>query len=391
MSDRFTGAKLAVFVAVCVTFTVYLAFTIGNIRISKLSIFHRNYTLTANFNDVTGLDTGDSVKVAGVIVGKVTSIRVVNGPDTGTGRAQVSFSVDKSVRLPSNTEASIRWRNLLGQRYLYLNPPDAADAAPTVLANGDHIADTVSVVDIGELFNELGPIVTVLNPDEINQFIDAVSGALAGNEANLDQVLDNLATVTAAVASHDDAIGRLVQNVNTVAATVSSRDQEITTVLDNLVAISTTFSDNTQIVDDAVTNLSTVSTNLNRLLTDNQSQISQILANVNTVLNVVVGRLPSINAILSTFPNAARSLLALGNVGQFLALTAPCLSVQILPDVDATVPCNTPINNPQTPATKSTTTATPTQTQSLTRPQPADGIDSFLSTLAGSGQNRNGS
>ncbi len=346
--SRFTGAKLLVFVAVCVAFTVYLAFTIGNIRFTHLGFFHRDYTLSANFDDVTGLNVGDSVKVAGVIVGKVSSLSVVDGPNNGTGRALVRFSVHKTLRLPQNTEASIRWRNLLGQRYLYLNPPDAAHADPTVLRSGDHIANTISVVDIGELFNRLGPIVNVLDPGQVNQFIDAVSGALSGNEQNLSQALDNLANVTASLASHDDAIGRLVSNVNTVAATVSNRDQEIKTVLDNLVAISSTFSANTKIVDDAVTNLGTVSTNLDRLLSNNRTQIDQILANLSTVLNVVVGRLPTINAILAGFPNASRSLLALGNVGQFLALIAPCVSVQLLPNVDASIPCNTPLNNPLT-------------------------------------------
>jgi phospholipid/cholesterol/gamma-HCH transport system substrate-binding protein len=344
--SRFTGVKLLVFIVVCLVLTGYLAFTIGNIRPSHLSFFHRDYILTANFDDVTGLNLGDSVKVAGVIVGKVTSISVVNGTNNGRGRARVSISVHKSVRLPSNTEASIRWRNLLGQRYLYLNPPDAAHAQPTVLRSGDHITNTVSVVDIGELFNRLGPIITVLDPGQINQFVDAVSGALSGNEQNLSQALDNLAAVTASLASHDDEIGRLVGNVNTVAATVSDRDAQIKTVLDNLIAISSTFSANTKIVDDAVTNLGTVSTNLDRLLSNNRTEIDQILANLNTVLGVVVGKLPTINAVLAGFPNASRALLALGEVGQFLALTAPCISVQLLPNVDAAIPCNTPLNNP---------------------------------------------
>ncbi|MDQ1401411.1 MAG: phospholipid/cholesterol/gamma-HCH transport system substrate-binding protein [Acidimicrobiaceae bacterium] len=343
---RFAGTKLLAFVAVCLALTVYLAFTIGNIRPSHLWFLHRDYSLSANFDDVTGLNTGDSVKVAGVIVGKVSSVKVVDGPNNGTGRAQVRFSVHKTIRLPKNTEASIRWRNLLGQRYLYLTPPDAAHAAPTVLRSGDRITNTISVVDIGELFNRLGPIINVLDPGQINQFVDAVSGALSGNEQNLTQALDNLANVTASLATHDDAIGRLVGNVNTVAATVSNRDQEIKTVLDNLVAISSTFSGNTKIVDDAITNLGTVSTNLDRLLSANRAQIDRILTNLNTVLNVVVGRLPTINAVLSGFPNASRSLLALGNVGQFLALTAPCLSVQLLPGADAAIPCNTPLNNP---------------------------------------------
>jgi phospholipid/cholesterol/gamma-HCH transport system substrate-binding protein len=395
--NRFTGAKLAIFVGVCLTFTVYLAFTIGNVRPSHLWFLHKDYSLTANFDDVTGLNNGDAVKVAGVIVGKVDSIKVVDGPDTGKGRARVRFSVYKSVRLPTNTSASIRWRNLLGQRYVYLNPPAPGDAAPTVLRNGDHLADTTSVVDIGELFNELGPIITALNPDEVNQFIDAVSGALLGNEQNLDQTLDNLATVTAGVAGHDAEIGRLVGNVNTVAATVSSRDQEITRVLDNLVAISQTFSSNTQIVDDAVTNLSEVSTNLNRLLNDNQTQIGAILTNLEAVLNVVVDRLPTINSILSEFPTAAQSLLALGNVGQFLSLTAPCLSVEVAPGVDASIPCNTALNNPGPGGGTTTTTATPgvaTKKGAAATAGPAaagaNGVDNFLNTLATAGSGSSG-
>lgn len=379
---RFSGVKLLAFVAVCLTFTVYLAFTIGNIRPSHLWFLHRDYTLTANFDDVTGLNTGDSVKVAGVIVGKVNSIGVVDGPDTGHDRARVRFSVHKSVRLPTNTSASIRWRNLLGQRYLYLSPPAPGDAAPTVLGNDGHIVATTSVVDIGQLFNELGPIITALNPDEVTQFVDAVSGALSGNEQNLSQTLDNLAKVTAGVAGHDAAIGRLVDNVNTVAATVSSRDQQITTVLDNLVAIAQTFSSNTEIVDDAVTNLSEVSTNLNRLLDDNQTQIGQILTNLQAVLNVVVDRLPTIKAVLSEFPTAAQSLLALGNVGQFLSLTAPCLSVQVAPNVDAAIACNTALNNPGDTSTK----AAAGQTSQVPGSAPgAGGVDDLLGTLAHAG------
>jgi len=396
---RFTGAKFLVFVAVCLTFTVYLAFTIGNIRPSHLWFLHRDYSLTANFDDVTGLNSGDSVKVAGVIVGKVSSIKVVDGPNNGSGRAQVRFAVHKSVRLPKNTEASIRWRNLLGQRYLYLVPPDAAHAAPTVLAAGDRVTNTISVVDIGELFNRLGPIINVLDPGQVNQFIDAVSGALSGNEQNLSEALDNLANVTANLATHDDAIGRLVGNVNTVAATVSSRDQEIKTVLDNLVAISSTFSANTKIVDDAVTNLGTVSLNLDRLLSNNRAQIDRILANVNTVLDVVVGRLPSINAILSTFPNASRSLLALGNVGQFLALTAPCISVRVLPGVDAAIPCKTPLNNPLAQAAPAPAPTAPAAASAANAPPPAapagaaasasavpSGVNDFLTALANAAQ-----
>jgi phospholipid/cholesterol/gamma-HCH transport system substrate-binding protein len=352
---RATIVKFGAFIAVCAVFTLYLAFTIGNIRPSHLWFFHQDYVLKAYFDDVTGLNSGDNVKVAGVVVGKVKSIKVVDGPNghrsDGTGRALVVFQVHRSVRVPANSVASIRWRNLIGQRYLYLNPPAADQAAPVVLRDGDTVTRTVAVVDIGELFNRLGPIVVALDPSKVNQFLDTMTGALSGNEGNLRSALDNLAAVTASIAAHDTAIGRLVGNLDTVAATVNDRDQEIRTVLDNLVAISQTFSANTLVVDDAVTQLGTVSTNVDRLLADNRSQIDRILANLNAVLGVVEAKLPQLDSALTGLPTAAQAIFSVGDLGQWLNQIIPCGAISGVPGVgDLVLPCNTPATSPGPPA-----------------------------------------
>src|SRR5207237_5038992 len=102
-------AKLVAFFALCTVLTGYLAFTIGNIH-----LFQHTYTLTATFDDATGLLRDDNVKVAGVVVGKVTSVQI------DQGRAKVGFSVKDSVKVPIDSQAAIRWRNLIGQRYIYL-------------------------------------------------------------------------------------------------------------------------------------------------------------------------------------------------------------------------------------------------------------------------------
>jgi phospholipid/cholesterol/gamma-HCH transport system substrate-binding protein len=343
---RATVIKFGIFITVCAIFTVYLAFTIGNIRPSHLWFFHKDYSLKAYFDDVSGLNNGDNVKVAGVVVGKVKSIHVVDGPlghgGDGNGRALVTFQVHKSVRVPANSVASIRWRNLIGQRYIYLNPPPADQALPVVLRPGDTVAKTIAVVDIGELFNRLGPIIRALDPAKVNDFLDAFTGALSGNEDNLRSALDNLATLTASLASHDNAIGRLIGNVNTVAATVNNRDQEIRTILDNLVALSTTFSDNTQVVDDAVTQLGTVNTNLDRLLANNRGQIDNILNNLRILLGVVQAKIPVLNTTLAGLPTAARAIFSVGDLGQWLNQIIPCGAVNTgLPGIlgDAQLPC----------------------------------------------------
>src|SRR3546814_16283895 len=114
--------KFGAFVALCLVFTGYLAFTIGNLDVRDP--FARNtYDVTARFDDVTGLLVNDNVKVAGVVVGKVTSV------STDDGQAVVSMQIDDDhADLPKDSAAAIRWRNLLGQRYVYLYPGDSAEA-----------------------------------------------------------------------------------------------------------------------------------------------------------------------------------------------------------------------------------------------------------------------
>src|SRR6476660_7977354 len=98
-----TVVKLLLFFAVCTVLTAYLAFTIGNIR-----LFQHTYTLTATFDSADGLLRDDNVKVAGVVVGKVTDVEI------DQGKAKVSVSVKDSVKVPTDSTVAIRWRNLIG-------------------------------------------------------------------------------------------------------------------------------------------------------------------------------------------------------------------------------------------------------------------------------------
>src|SRR5205807_3223470 len=174
-------------------------FTIGNIH-----PFRHTYRLTASFDDASGLLRDDNVKIAGVVVGKVKGVKLKQG------RAQVSFEVEKGIKVPTDSSAAVRWRNLIGQRYVYLYPGTAS----TVRRGGDRVAHTRSVVDVGELFNRLGPIVKAIDPQQVNTFLDAIVGALDGNEQNLRQAIDDLSRVAASLGARDQAIGRLVENLN---------------------------------------------------------------------------------------------------------------------------------------------------------------------------------
>lgn len=306
---KWTLVKLTAFGAVCLFFTAWLAFTIGNIH-----PFRGTYDLTASFEDVTGLLPNDNVKVAGVVVGKVGDIEV------DKGKAKVRFTVRKGLKLPSDTEAAIRWRNLLGQRYVYLYPGDAS----TTLSDGDSIDKTRSVVDLGELFNRLGPIVQALDPKQVNAFLDTVVGALEGNEEKVSKALDDLAVLTQGLATRDDAIQRTIVNLDTVVETINSRDRQIQTVLENLITLANTFGENTDVLDRAVFDLDRFGENLTYILGRNRSELDGLLTDLSTITDAVREKLPTIDILLGNLYEGSKRLFTSSRYGDWLNQMIPC-------------------------------------------------------------------
>ena len=89
--------------------TSLLVITIGNIS------FEGTKEYKAQFVDATGVVKGDDIRIAGVKVGTVKKVEIVDET-----QALVTFTVEKDTQLNASTHASIRYRNLVGQRYISL-------------------------------------------------------------------------------------------------------------------------------------------------------------------------------------------------------------------------------------------------------------------------------
>lgn len=323
-----TAVKFGLFVAVCLAFTVYLAFTIGNIQLDDLNpTAPDDLALAATFDDATGLLVNDPVKVAGVTVGKVTGIKVESG------QALVDFVVDdEHDRLPSDSRASVRWRNLIGQRFLYLEPGDAS----TMLEDGTTITDTDSVADLGALFNSLGPIVGAIDESQVNEFLETITAALEGNADRLGDALGDLATLSSGLASRDAAISRLIENLNVVAATITDRDAQIRTLLDNLVVLAGEFSANTETVDAALVEFGSFSTDLADLISTNRDELDRIIAGLDTTVDdTVMPRLELVRDALDGLDEMSRAVFLAGSWGEWLNQTILCAATN-------PPPCPTP-------------------------------------------------
>ena len=106
--------RLLIFMITTAVATSLLVVTIGNISFGGTDEYK------AVFTDATGVLKGDDVRVAGVKVGTVKDVEVVQGDSSEDTNALVTFAVDKDTIVDAGTHATIRYRNLLGQRYISL-------------------------------------------------------------------------------------------------------------------------------------------------------------------------------------------------------------------------------------------------------------------------------
>ncbi|MDN3921109.1 outer membrane lipid asymmetry maintenance protein MlaD [Roseateles violae] len=122
---------------------LFLALKAGNL----LSLnFDETYQVTARFDNIGGLKPRAAVKSAGVVVGRVESIRF----DDKSFQAQVIINLNKGVAFPKDSSAKILTSGLLGEQYIGLEP----GADEKNLAAGDRITQTQSAVVLENLIGQ---------------------------------------------------------------------------------------------------------------------------------------------------------------------------------------------------------------------------------------------
>jgi len=90
-----------------------VALAILSLRLGKIELFNnKGYVIYANFDNISGLKTGDQVEIAGVQVGKVISISLKDY------RASVGLRINDGVHVDTEAIASIKTSGIIGDKYV---------------------------------------------------------------------------------------------------------------------------------------------------------------------------------------------------------------------------------------------------------------------------------
>ena len=128
------------FVLVGILCLAYLSIKLGKLELVGGDV----YEVQAQFNSASGLKPGTAVEIAGVEVGRIRGITLIED------RAKVILAVNSTVKLYTDTIASIKSRGIIGEKFLSLSPGGGGDP----LKPGDTIRDTESGLDLEQLVGQ---------------------------------------------------------------------------------------------------------------------------------------------------------------------------------------------------------------------------------------------
>ncbi|HRD33600.1 MAG TPA: outer membrane lipid asymmetry maintenance protein MlaD [Rhodocyclaceae bacterium] len=143
MSRTTLDLWVGLFVLIGAAALLFLSLRVGNLSSAN---FAETYPIRVQFDNIGGLKVRAPVKSAGVVVGRVSDIRL----DIESYRAQVIMDLDKRFEFPRDTVASILTSGLLGEQYIGLD----AGADDEMLKGGDGLPIGQSAVVLEKLIGQ---------------------------------------------------------------------------------------------------------------------------------------------------------------------------------------------------------------------------------------------
>lgn len=144
LQTRFIETVVGIFIAIGLASLLMLSMKVSNL--SSLAS-DDGYLITAHFLNIGGLKVRSPVKMAGVVIGRVTGIHI----DNKTYDAVVEMSIDKDFNnIPTDTSANIYTAGLLGEQYISLTP----GGEESFLKDGDNIKITSDAVVLEQIIGQ---------------------------------------------------------------------------------------------------------------------------------------------------------------------------------------------------------------------------------------------
>ena len=215
--------RLGVFVVFVVIAAVVIIETLNGWQ-----FFHHGYHVSALFNTVQDLKTGDAVKMAGVEIGHVEKIGLENN------KVRVTMALNADAPVKTDCTATIQFTGLMGQNFV--NVSFGSESAPAAIEGS--VLATEEQPDLNAVMAKLDKATTGIEnltksftPDTINNLLGPLTDLIKQNKGHLTATVSNIENITGQIASGQGTVGKLIYDqslYNSAMDTVSNLQIAVT-------------------------------------------------------------------------------------------------------------------------------------------------------------------
>jgi phospholipid/cholesterol/gamma-HCH transport system substrate-binding protein len=283
--------KSLIFIAVTALATALLAISITNSGVGAGARY------TAKFLDATALNVGDDVRISGVRVGQVESLDI-----SDHNRALVAFSLDEGRRLPADVKAVIKYRNMVGQRYIALER--GATGTRDQLPEGGEIPldRTTPALDLTDLFNCFKPLFQALSPNDVNELSGEIVQVLQGEGGTVESLLTHTASLTTTLAGRDKVIGEVIGNLNTVLKTVNGKGDALANLVSTLRQLVSGLAGDRAAIGDAISGIGDLTQSTAGLFEQARPPLQESIAGLKGLAGNLAENQSDVDSFLTNLP-----------------------------------------------------------------------------------------
>ncbi|WP_156756815.1 MCE family protein [Actinokineospora pegani] len=297
--------KGLIFTVVTVLATTILGITIANKGGgSTLAYF-------AKFSDVTSLNVGDDIRMSGVRVGQVEDIEIVD-----RRFSQVEFTVDRRWALAPTVVATVKFRNLIGQRYIALEQGTGTGTLPEDAVIP--LDRTRPALDLTAMFNGFKPLFQALSPEDVNKLSLEVVQVLQGEGGTVDSLLTHIGSLTSTLAAKDDVIGRVITNLNSVLGQVDSQGDQLSSLLLTTQQLVSGLAKDATPIGNAIAGLAELSDSTAGLLEQGREPLKRDIDALGQFSNTLANNTPQFEKFLQNLPIKYEAIGRMASYGSWL-------------------------------------------------------------------------
>jgi phospholipid/cholesterol/gamma-HCH transport system substrate-binding protein len=285
---------------------VLVAVVVAAFSYDKIPFIKGTSDYSAYFSEAGGIKPGSDVRVSGLSVGRVSSVRL-----DGT-KVLVDFTVRNGVELGDRTEAAIKTETVLGSKMLEITPRGDGELSGTI-----PLERTKSPYDLPTALGDLTTTISALDTTQLSSALTTLADTFKDTPPDLKAALEGVARFSDTLNARDAQLRNLLANANKVTAVLGKRSDQIAQLVVTTNSLLSEILSQRASIDALMNNLTAVSRQISGLVDDNRTQLKPAVDKLNGVLGILDNRKSELQRVLYLLRRYAMSFGEVLGAGPF--------------------------------------------------------------------------